>query len=46
MFLILANLVDPGEKLRPSVEVFRKVKSLEDYSPSEQEYRLRYTLLQ
>ena len=42
MFLIFAGLVDPNESLRPSIETFRKVKSLEDFSPTEQEYRLRY----
>ena len=42
MFLISAGVVDPSEALRPSVEVFRQVKSLDDYSPLEQEYRLRY----
>ena len=39
---MFAGLVDPSETLRPSVEVFRQVKSLNDYSPLEQEYRLRY----
>ena len=34
--------MDPSETFRPSVEVFRQVKSLDDYSPLEQEYRLRY----
>lgn len=42
MFLIFAGLVYPSETLRPSIEMFRKVKSLSDYSPHEQEYRLRY----
>ncbi|CAI8035521.1 Carbohydrate sulfotransferase 14 [Geodia barretti] len=41
VFLIFANLVDPDGSLRPSIDIFRQVKSMEDYSPSEQEYRLR-----
>ena len=41
MFLIFAGLVDPNGNLRPNIDIFRQVKSLEDYTPSEQEYRLR-----
>jgi len=41
VFLILARMVDPKEKLRPSIDIFRQVKSLEQYNPKEQEYRLR-----
>ena len=41
VFLILARIVDPEEKLRPSIDVFRQVRSLETYNPKEQEYRLR-----
>ena len=41
VFLILAGIVDPTQKSRPSVEVFRQVKSLENYNPKEREYRLR-----
>ncbi len=42
VFLILAGIVDPGDRVRPSIEVFRQVNSLENYTPKEQEYRLRY----
>ena len=42
MFLVLAGIVGANQKTRPSVEVFRQVNSLENYTPKEQEYRLRY----
>ena len=41
MFLILAGIVDPTQKNRPSVDVFRQVNSLENYNPKEREYILR-----
>ena len=46
VFLIFAGLADPDGSLRPSIDIFRQVKSMEDYSPSEQEYRLRYAIQQ
>jgi hypothetical protein len=41
VFLILAGVVDPKSKQRPSVDIFRQVNSLMNYSPKEQEHRLR-----
>lgn len=40
VFLILAGIVDLKQKQRPSIDVFRQVNSLANYSPKEQEHRL------